>query len=226
MPGPRARRTRRCAFIAAHGSTGISRARLAELLWPETRDVSNRLSVALSHLRATLDPDKAYGSDHFLRTESGRLVLAADWVEHDVDDFRRAAGSALGRYADGPVAAAEESQAVAALEAAASLYTGEFADGEEADWVLEIREELDALARRVVRALALLHLRRGAADAAVPWLTRLLSADPYDEPDHLALIEALRVAGRYGEARIAHRRYAERMAQLGVPAQPWEALTA
>ena len=59
-----------------------------------------------------------------------------------------------------------------------------------------------------------------------PWLTRLLSADPYDEPDHLALIGALRDARRYGEARLAHRRYAERMAQLGVPAQPWESLSA
>lgn len=208
-------------LIAAHGATGLTRARLGDLLWPEARDVSNRLSVALSHLRATLDPERRHASDHFLRVEGGRLLLAGDHVEHDVEEFRRAAQTALAA-----AARSESEEVLVALEAAASLYTGDFADGEDAEWALDLREELSGLVRQVIRELALLHLERGAPDAAVPWLTRLLATDPFDEPDHLALIGALREAGRYGEARLAHRRYAERMAQLGVPARVWDAASA
>lgn len=212
-------------LIAAHGPAGLTRARLAELLWPGTREVSNRLSVALSHLRVTLDPTRTHPSNHFLRTSGGLLSLAPEHVEHDVDEFRQAARTALAEDdARTPPGDAEHARRVlAALETAASLYTGPFADGEDADWADDIREELARLARQVHRALAGRHLRQGAPDAAVPWLTRLLRADPYDEPDHLTLVGALRAAGRYGEARLAYRRYAERMDELGVPAQSWDA---
>ena len=207
-------------LIAAHGPGGLSRARLGELLWPDARDVGNRLSVALSHLRVTLDPGRRHPSDHFLRTVDGRLCLAPERVEHDVDTFRSTAEAALARAA-APDAAADHDRVLAALETAASLYTGPFADGEDGDWAIDVRTELAGLARRVHRALAHQHLRHGTPDAAVPWLTRLLRSDPYDEPDHLAMITALLTAGRYGEARLAHQRYTERMGELGVPARAW-----
>jgi DNA-binding SARP family transcriptional activator len=210
-------------LIAAHGSAGLTRAQLAQLLWPDARDVSNRLSVALSHLRTALDPDRRHPADHFLRSDGGRLVLVAEHVEHDVEEFRSAARSALGQVPRSPAGPAGE-HALAALEAAASLYTGPFAEGEDAEWADELRQELDAVAREVVRAIAVLHAGRGTPAAAVPWLTRLLSGDPYDEPDHLALIAALRDARRFGEAKLAHSRYQERMTELGVDAVGWDAV--
>jgi DNA-binding SARP family transcriptional activator len=48
----------------------------------------------------------------------------------------------------------------------------------------------------------------------------LLDADPYDEPAHLQLVSSLTALGRFGAARRAHQRYAARMRELGVPAQP------
>ncbi|HWJ11130.1 MAG TPA: BTAD domain-containing putative transcriptional regulator [Nocardioides sp.] len=213
-------------LIAAHGVAGLTRAQLAQLLWPDTRDVSNRLSVALSHLRTALDPERRFPADHFLRADGGRLALVPEHVEHDVDEFRHAARAALALVPARSAARAgsDGEQALAALEAAASLYTGPFAEGEDAEWADDLRQELDAEARRVVRAIADLHVGRGAPDAAVPWLTRLLSGDPYDEPDHLALIGALSDARRFGEARLAHSRYLERMDELGVDAVPWESV--
>ena len=43
---------------------------------------------------------------------------------------------------------------------------------------------------------------------------------------HLALIGAFHDAGRYGEARLAHSRYLERMEELDVEAVPWESVRA
>jgi DNA-binding SARP family transcriptional activator len=57
-------------------------------------------------------------------------------------------------------------------------------------------------------------------DRAMRLLLRVLDRDPYDELAHLGVCRALLRGGRHGEARRRHRWYADRMAELGLPAVP------
>ncbi len=196
--------------LAGHSDRGLARDELAEILWPGVDEVSNRLSVALSHLRAVLDPKRAHPQDHYLRVERGRLQLDLDHISVDVAEFRDAARDALAALSG------DRARAVAMLETAAALHTGRFAEGESAAWSDDIREETEQTAQDLNRALAGLLRTGDDPEAAVPWLTRLLTTDPYDEPGHLAMIEILEGAGRFGEAARAKRRYVVRMGELGV----------
>ena len=55
----------------------VTRDELIELLWPDepADTLANRLSVALSLLRAVLDPDRIHPSDHYVRTERESVAL-------------------------------------------------------------------------------------------------------------------------------------------------------
>jgi DNA-binding SARP family transcriptional activator len=57
----------------------------------------------------------------------------------------------------------------------------------------------------------------------VRYLLRMLERDPYDEDAHLALVGALRAAGRHGEARRRYRTYEDRMSELDVEPAPYPA---
>jgi len=196
--------------LAGHTDRGLAREELGEILWPGVDDVSNRLSVALSHLRAVLDPERAHPQDHFLRIERGRMQLNLEHISVDVAEFRAAAQGALAALTG------DRDRAIAMLETAAALHTGQFAEGESAAWSDDIRDETEQIAQDLNRALATL-LRKGTEpETAVPWLSRLLATDPYDEPGHLAMIEILDAAGRFGESARARRRYVARMRELGV----------
>ena len=178
-----------------------------------------RLSVALSHLRSTLDPERRHGTDHFLRAGRDHLHLDLEHVAVDVVDFQRAAETALRAHRDG------DPRAARMLETAASLHTGAFLESEPAEeWSATLQEHVEQVGRALIEALADLHARGEDPAAAVPWLARLLAMDPYDEPTYRAVISTLWRLGRYGESRRFHRTYALRMRELGAPVHPWEAL--
>src|SRR5204862_6963790 len=64
-------------ILVAQGGRPASRELLIDLLWPgeDPAQVGNRLSVALSTVRATLDPDKRYPADHFVDASGGAFAL-------------------------------------------------------------------------------------------------------------------------------------------------------
>lgn len=206
--------------LAARHGRQISREALAELLWPGVRDTSSRLSVALSTVRSALDHDRRYPPDHFVRADREKVGLDPDTVTLDVTEFSRTAQDAL------RAANAHDPEAIARLEAAASLYPAPFlADEPASDWSDGVRDELQSLATRVKRALAKLYAAGGDDDQAVSWWLALLAEEPYDESAHQELIRMLRRAGRHGEARRAHRVYAARMSELDVEPQSFEDVT-
>jgi DNA-binding SARP family transcriptional activator len=51
---------------------------------------------------------------------------------------------------------------------------------------------------------------------AVGYRLRMLERDPFDEHSHLALVAGLTALGRHGEALRSHRRYLERMHEIGI----------
>lgn len=207
------------AVLAGRGPQGISRAALGALLWPEASDIGNRLSVALSHLRSTLDPDREHPADRYLQAGRDHLCLDLAHVSVDVVEFQQAARAALDAHrADAP-------DAVRLLEAAAALHTGEVLEAEAAqEWSGELQDDVEATGRALIDALVERHAAGADPAAVVPWVARLLAMDPYDEPTYETAISTLWRLGRYGESQRFHRTYALRMRELGVPARPWEEL--
>jgi DNA-binding SARP family transcriptional activator len=195
-------------ILAAREGHALSREELAGRLWPDVVDFGNRLSVALSHLRSVLAVEGAPA----VVADRTSVRLDPAVVEVDVATFRSAARRAL------DAAARDDHEAVRQLQAAAAMHTGDLFGSDPADdWVLEAREEVDALGADVVRALARLVARGDRPEDAVAWYARLVANDPYDEPTYAQLVELLTRLGRHGEARRHQRAYVARMRELGVP---------
>jgi len=184
---------------------------LLETLWPgeEPTAASRRLSVALSTIRAILDPAHEFSSEHFLTGDRDAVALNVDHASLDIESFLVDAESALSLLRNGKGDEARKS-----LEAAEAAYTGDFLEEDAyADWAVALREEARAVYLNVVRALARI---ADDVDIAVRFRLRILEHDPYDEETQLGLAEVLLSAGRHGEARRVYRRYVARMGEIGV----------
>jgi DNA-binding SARP family transcriptional activator/tetratricopeptide (TPR) repeat protein len=204
-------------LLAARRGRAMSRAALAELLWPGVRDTSGRLSVALSTARAVLDPGRRHDADRYLASDRSHARLDPATVSIDLVEFERLAHAALDAVRTG------SADAVPLLQAAASLHPAPFlADEAVDDWADEIREELLRLAVDVKRTLAGCLAAAGETEQAVGWLMAVIVDDPYDEPTHLSLVRMLAQARRHGEARRAYRAYTGRMAELAVEPTPYD----
>jgi len=181
------------------------REQLIDSLWPGESDtkLSNRLAVAVSTIRGVLDPDRAYEGDFFIKgdTETLRLDLNHLWV--DVEQFLLLVAQVLA----GDISKLDEAEA---------LYRGDFLEEDVyEDWAQPMREEARALYMSLLRRRTELADQLGV-DQGIAARLRILELDPWDEEAHLGLVSALDAAGRHGEARRARRRYASRMAEIGV----------
>jgi ATP/maltotriose-dependent transcriptional regulator MalT/DNA-binding SARP family transcriptional activator len=199
-------------ILVARRGRPVPREALMEALWPgeDPGRLANRLSVALSTLRAVLDPQKQLDPERFVGADRGAVWLDRDHVAVDVERFladataglicRRAAVPDGGR-----------------LARAESAYAGDFLE-EDAyeDWAIPLREEARAVYIDIARALAEDAAAAGDVDGAVRHFLRVLEKDPYDERAHLALVAALAGSGRHGEARRSFRAYCARMEEIGV----------
>jgi DNA-binding SARP family transcriptional activator len=206
-------------FLVARRGRATTREQLMEALWPDEDSgrLANRLSVALSTVRAVLDPDHRFPGDRFVVADKHVVALAG--LPVDVEEFLAAATAGLDRHArgDGP-------EAVAQLAAAESAYAGDFLEEDPyEDWAVPLREQARAAYLAVARTLAGLAAAGGRHDLAVRYHLRVLERDPYDEEAHLGLVATMSAAGRHGEARRRYRLYAGRMAELDVEAAPFPA---
>jgi DNA-binding SARP family transcriptional activator len=187
-------------ILVARRGRGLAREELGALLWSEEDParVGHRLSVALSTVRATLNPDRAVSGNCILADQATvALNLPSLWI--DLEEFFLAAehGFRLERAGD-------RAQARAVLVDAERLYDGDlFEDEPYDDWAAPTREEARATYLRVVRTLAGLYLEESDVDEAVRYLQRILAKDPYDERGHRDLVDTLTAAGRHGESQRA-----------------------
>jgi DNA-binding SARP family transcriptional activator/tetratricopeptide (TPR) repeat protein len=200
--------------LVARRGAPVPREVLMDLLWPgeDPATLTNRLSVALSTVRRSLDPGRSLPAGHVVATESGAVRLVLRHVDVDAEQFLAAASSALDAHRSG----APEARAL--LRAARALHGGEpLPDEPYATWAGPLRTET-ALAHAT-----LLHCEAGAALAGGDHLgaseafRSLLEHDRFDEPAHQGLIASLRDLGAHGQADAAQRRYEAAMAELGIP---------
>jgi ATP/maltotriose-dependent transcriptional regulator MalT/DNA-binding SARP family transcriptional activator len=201
-------------ILASRRGRPVHREVLIELLWPDDDPGrgSSRLSVALSTLRAVLDPGKNHESDDFVSSDGAAVWVCLDRVAVDVESFLADAETGLALRSAGRTAEARER-----LVSADAAYTGDFLEEEAyADWPAPLREEARLAYVAVARGLAEEKADAGEHDAAVRHLLGILEHDPYDESAHLAIAGAFEAAGRHGEARRAYQGYCARMEELGV----------
>ncbi|MDT9697511.1 BTAD domain-containing putative transcriptional regulator [Streptomyces sp. P17] len=164
---------------------------LIDEVWSDDppQDAPAALQALVGRLRRSLGKEAIVSG-------SGGYRLAASREDVDLHVFERLVRdgtSALDR-GDAPTAAD-------ALRAALALWRGP-ALADLPDRTAAARP--DALRLTAIRARAEADLRLGRAQDAVPELTELTAAHPYDEPLHALLIRALRDTGRRADALAAY----------------------
>lgn len=188
-------------LICARGHR-VKTEELVDTLWPDTgRTGMTSLRQAVLTLRDRLEPGREKGApSSFVVGGGGSYELDLTWVRVDADEFETEATAALlSIERDGPDTALPQ------LQRAAALYTGDFLPDEPyAEWALEERDRLRALAARVLRELAALHDAAGDVDSTTTALQRLADLEPLDLDAQREFIGILARRGRHTEAK---RRY-------------------
>ncbi len=192
------------AVLARGGTRGVSRDRLAALLWPDADDGRARRSLnqALYALRQQLGSE-----DTILGTRD--LRLNPELVRTDIGEFEAAVASG-------------------ALEEAARLYGGPFLGDftlpgapEFSRWAEEEREALSGDYRRILEAVARAAAERGDWGGAVLWWRRLAALDGTNAEVAQSLMRALAAAGDVpGAVRHAEVFTVLRQQEFELPADP------
>jgi DNA-binding SARP family transcriptional activator/TolB-like protein/Tfp pilus assembly protein PilF len=179
--GGNAKQPRRLAILAVlarAGERGVSRDRLAALLWGDQEEERARRSLnqALYALRQELGSEEAILGTRDLR-------LNSELIEVDLAAF-------------------ETARASGAFEEAARLYAGPFLGDfhlpgapEFARWAEEQREGIGADYRALLEAAAVSATGRQDPGGAVLWWRRLAALDPADTRAAQGLMRALALAG-------------------------------
>jgi DNA-binding SARP family transcriptional activator len=188
-------------LICARGHR-VKTEELVDTLWPDTgRTGMTSLRQAVHTLRDRLEPGRERGApSSFVAGGGGSYELDLTNVRVDADEFETEATAALlSIERDGPDTALPQ------LQRAAALYTGDFLPDEPyAEWALEERDRLRALAARVLRELAALHDATGDLESTTAALQRLADLEPLDLDAQRDFIGILARRGRHTEAK---RRY-------------------
>ncbi|MFI1062060.1 AfsR/SARP family transcriptional regulator [Streptomyces spororaveus] len=189
-------------YLVVHRGQMLTRDRLYASLWPGTDSTSgSSLKVAAHALRRVLDahPDRPGDSGIRLVYRDFGYVLHITGLWSDLDRFQELVHTGLRAAAAGDAPLARTR-----LRAAIGLYGGEFLRGESADWVVEQREYLRALA---LRALGVLRADAEAREDFVELIEvckRTLEIDRHHEETYRALMAA---HGRRGELACVRRWY-------------------
>ena len=192
-PAPPIRRRMRAlvALIALAPPAGVSRDRLATILWGERDDEQARGSLrqALAELRRVLGDDT-------LHADRDRVTFDPVLVETDAVEFQNA--SAAGRW-----------------EEAATLYRGDLLAGESLpggefdDWLRTERAHLRELAIKAIGH----KFEQEQGQAAIASARQLLRIDPANEPMHRALMSLYAANGDHAAARKQYRECREALAR-------------
>ncbi|MGV9558935.1 AfsR/SARP family transcriptional regulator [Streptomyces sp. NPDC003522] len=210
LPGPRLRALL-TALALRPGRTAVPETLIDEV-WADAppQDAPAALHALVGRLRRTVGKDT-------VTSAPGGYRLAA--TEDDVDLF---VFERLVRQGTGALRAGDPATAARTLDEALALWRGP-ALADLPDHFAAARPEALRLEASRTRAEADLLLDR--ADEAVPRLTELTAAHPYDEPLHALLIRALRDTGRPADALAAYGR-ARRILTDGLGTDPGPALRA
>jgi DNA-binding SARP family transcriptional activator len=199
-------------MLAVLDGRPLPREQAIDRLWGDEPTASSKLSVALATARAVLDPAKRFAADYFIVADGESIRCSPGTIDSDLRRFHALANAALSEHRSTPGTRATE-----LLASAEAAYSGDVLESDPyAEWYVSTRESARAKYLAVAQALATVRRNGGASDDAIRLWLRVLEHEPYDEPAHLALVEALAGVGRHGDARRRYQHYVERMRELDI----------
>ncbi len=180
------------AYLAFYGGQAHERAKLAALLWEDSREMQARESLrqSLSLLRKAL-PHHVQA----LTSRGDTVELKSGSLLVDAVEFERLAASAD----------------IVSLGQAVQLYQGRFLQGfdlrasEFEGWVSLVRQQLNEKAISALNKLLCYDVQAGNVERGITIATRLLSLDPLQESAHRSLMTLYSKQGRYAAALQQYR---------------------
>ena len=184
-------------LLALHGTTGVSRDVIIDVLWGERspRSATTQVQAYVSRLRQLLDPERMpHGRGGPVMLAGGYYRLA-EGTGLDVDDFCQ-----LSRRADVASGQGEFRLACLLYERALSLWRGEVAA--DIDLLRGYPAAAEAGRRRgdVVLRLARVAAAVGWYERLIPHVRDMCAREPFNEQAHACLMTALAATGQQAAA--------------------------
>jgi DNA-binding SARP family transcriptional activator len=202
-------------LLSLYAGQPVHREVIVEAMWPQldASAATHNLHVCVSGLRSALEPGVTRGASRLIVRDGERYLLALP--EGAISDLRtfdeRTAAAERARNAG------EADTAIADLEVALQLYTGEVLpeDGP-TEWVLAHREHYKVRAAEAAAMLGRLHLDHGRPEQAAAAARRSIDIDPCRDASWRLLVAAHKAAGDLAASEEARRSYGQVLASLGV----------
>lgn len=194
------------AYLLCHRGRTVSQKKLIELLWgeePSSSNPENALRITFHRARSALNqlwPTAGY--DLILRKDGGYTWNMDVPMDIDSDRFDALCTAA---YAD------EEQQLAACLQAIA-LYQGDFLEKQSSDsWVIPITTHFHNLYISTVMTASRLLSDRNRHGEAVALCRSAVLREPYHEPLHQMLMQALAATGDQKGAAAVYEELSHRL---------------
>jgi len=186
LPVALSRANRRLLGILAAGAGSASRSReiIAENLWPESgaKQSRSRLSSALWRLKRAMGEPFAH---QIIVENCGCIGLAIrQGVVVDILELQQA----VQRIRQHDVSTWQPGD-VAAIEAMVQKRRGEFYEGVDGDWVVQVRRDCAVIYESALEVLMRYHRHYGHSNRSIAAAEGLVRHDPYREDIHAVLVE-------------------------------------
>jgi LuxR family maltose regulon positive regulatory protein len=186
-------------LIAGHA--GRPQNQLATQLWPEADDPKAAMHITLHRLR------KIVGTDEAVRAENGVISLDSRLVWTDMEALSHLC-SDIGRL----LRVATGGQMRSFGKELLALYAGPFLDGDDASWILPVRDEVRSMFLNAADRLGLRLEETGLMSDANDLYLRSLAAEPFAEVLYQGLMRCANACGDTAGAYSAYRQCREGLA--------------
>jgi DNA-binding SARP family transcriptional activator len=194
-------------YLLAHRERPVSKDTLIHLLWPEVEAGrgAHRLHLAISGLRAILNPREQETVDYILFREDAYLINPLAPVKVDVDLF-------FSYYKQGMelVKAGRKTEALPAFEAAAALYRDDYLiENLYDDWTNTTRQHLRQMYLTMLAQMCATYLRQSRDHDCEVAARRMLARDTGSEEGHRFLMLVYSRSGQRTQALRQYQLYAD-----------------
>lgn len=177
------------AFLAClclnHG-TLVTKERLIELFWEDSKNPLNAMKFTVHRLRKYLEELPVAGADEWIVTQRGGYSFVCSNLELDIDELNK---PLIPENLDGDQ-----------VEALAKLYPGEFLPGLDQSWIYTYREQYWQLYLQRVQAAALSLAEHHHEEQAETLLLKALQHDLYQDQLNYLYLKILLDQKKYARA--------------------------